>query len=60
MRRFDRRSTLVLASLGILGGLAPAAGLLYAQIRVCYVEMCTTKNGVTICHEKEVPCPSPT
>jgi hypothetical protein len=36
-----------------------AANLLNAQVRKCFLEVCSTKNGVTICYEKEVDCPQP-
>lgn len=61
MRPLRPRKTLLLTSLALAAGLAPvAAGLLNAQVRRCYIEKCSTVGNVTICSEKEVPCPAPT
>jgi hypothetical protein len=60
MSRAGRRTSILLASAAVIGGLIPAAAtLLNAQVRKCFLEVCSTKNGVTMCYEKEVDCPPP-
>lgn len=56
-----RRTLIALSSAAVVAGLVPAAaGILSAQVRKCYLEICSTKNGVTMCYEKEVDCPTQT
>jgi hypothetical protein len=58
MSRPRRRTLVALASTAVIAGLAPAAvSILSAQVRKCFMEVCSTSDGVTICYEKEVPCP---
>ena len=54
-----RRSIIALASTAVIAGMAPAAvGIVSAQMRKCYVEVCSTTDGKTTCYEKEVTCPT--
>lgn len=61
MARPARHKTIALASAAVLAGMAPVAvGIVLAQVRKCYVEVCTTTaDGKTYCYEKEVECPKP-
>lgn len=59
MERPSRRVLIAISTAAMLAGLVPAtAALLSAQVRKCYLEICSTKNGVTTCYEKEVTCPN--
>ncbi len=59
MPPLGRRSIIALASTAVIAGMAPAAvGLVSAQVRKCYVEVCSQVDGKTVCYEKEVTCPT--
>ena len=52
-----RRGVVALAWTAVIAGTAPAAvSLVSAQVRKCYVEVCSTTDGKTTCYEKEVTC----
>ncbi|HEX8392144.1 MAG TPA: hypothetical protein VF665_07325 [Longimicrobium sp.] len=54
------RTLVALGAVVAISGVIPAAGLLHAQVRKCYVESCTEINGKLYCAEHEIPCPSQT
>lgn len=59
MPSLSRRGIIALAWAAVIAGVAPAAvGIVSAQVRKCYVEVCSTVDGKTICYEKEVTCPT--
>lgn len=61
MSPIRRRILVVLSVAAVAGGMAPVvAGMLSAQVRKCFAEVCTTIGGKTICIEQEVPCPGAT